>query len=116
MCTILTAVRVPNGLPCLNSVSRIIVKIILGKKEPGIQVFVNNQKTVVAGETVAVRRMYDYLKEYLILNIGGTAKAVGLSYNTVSAAIRKLINAGSYRNRRQWREIGYLSICRIWPF
>ena len=60
---------------------------------------IESDERKVAGETATVKRVYDYLKEHPIVNIGGTAKAVGLSYNTVSAAIRKLINSGIVSER-----------------
>ena len=51
------------------------------------------------GETATVKKVYDYLKEHPIINIGATAKAVELSYNTVSTAIKKLINLGIVSER-----------------
>ena len=51
------------------------------------------------GETATVKKVYDYLKEHPIINIGATAKAVELSYNTVSTAIKKLINLGIVAER-----------------
>ena len=41
-----------------------------------------------------VRRLFDYIERYPIIDIKRTASALGVSYNTVSSAVGKLVNAG----------------------
>ena len=41
-----------------------------------------------------LRRLFDYLEQHPIIDIGKTASALGVSYNTISSAIQKLINLG----------------------
>lgn len=41
-----------------------------------------------------VRRLFDYLEQYPIIDIQRTAKALDISYNTTSTAVKKLIAAG----------------------
>ena len=41
-----------------------------------------------------VRRVFEYIEQYPIIDIKRTAAALGVSYNTVSAAVEKLIQAG----------------------
>ena len=41
-----------------------------------------------------VRRVFDYIEQYPIIDIKRTATDLGVSYNTVSAAVGKLIQAG----------------------
>ena len=41
-----------------------------------------------------VRRVFDYIEQYPIIDIKRTAADLGVSYNTVSAAVGKLIQAG----------------------
>ena len=41
-----------------------------------------------------VRELFDYLKQHPIIEIKQTAAALGLSYNTVSAAVKKLMELG----------------------
>ncbi len=60
---------------------------------------ISKDEKKIMKETSAVRKIYDYLKEHPIVNISATAKAVGLSYNTVSAAIKKLRSVGIVTER-----------------
>jgi Fic family protein len=41
-----------------------------------------------------VRRVFDYIEQYPIIDIKRTAADLGVSYNTVSAAVGKLVQAG----------------------
>lgn len=41
-----------------------------------------------------VRKLFDYLEQHPIIEIKQTAAALGLSYNTVSAAVKKLMELG----------------------
>ena len=41
-------------------------------------------------DTDTVKSVFAYLKEHPIVNIGGTAKALGVAFNTVSTALKKL--------------------------
>ena len=45
-------------------------------------------------DTDTVKAVFAYLKEHPIVNIGGTAKALGMAFNTVSTALKKLSAAG----------------------
>ena len=65
-----------------------------------------------------VRLVYDYLERHPIIDIGHTAKALNISYNTVASAVRKLETVGilqqttnAARNRVFVYE-SYLSILR----
>lgn len=49
---------------------------------------------VTARKNDNVRRVFDYIEQYLIIDIKRTASDLGVSYNTVSAAVGKLIQAG----------------------
>lgn len=40
------------------------------------------------------QKLFNYLKEHPIINIGNTAKALGLSYNGVATAVNKMIEFG----------------------
>ena len=64
-----------------------------------INSIIETDEKKVRGETATVKKVYDYLKEHPIINIGATAKEVELSYNTVSTAIKKLINLGIVAER-----------------
>ena len=41
-----------------------------------------------------VRRLFDYVEQYPIIDIKRTASALGISFNTTSAAVNKLVEAG----------------------
>ena len=41
-----------------------------------------------------VRRLFDYVEQYPIIDIKRTAAALGISFNTTSAAVNKLVEAG----------------------
>lgn len=41
-----------------------------------------------------VRRLFDYIEQYPIIDIKKTARSLGISYNTTSSAVNKLIEAG----------------------
>ncbi len=49
---------------------------------------------VTARKNDNVRRVFDYIEQYPITDIKRTAADLGVSYNTVSAAVGKLIQAG----------------------
>ena len=49
---------------------------------------------VTARKNDNVRRVFDYIEQYPIIDIKRTAADLGVSYNTVSAAVGKLIQAG----------------------
>lgn len=49
---------------------------------------------VTARKNDNVRRVFDYIEQYPIINIKRTATDLGVSYNTVSAAVGKLVQAG----------------------
>lgn len=49
---------------------------------------------VTARKNDNVRRVFDYIEQYPIFDIKRTAADLGVSYNTVSAAVGKLIQAG----------------------
>ena len=44
-----------------------------------------------------VRRLFDYLEQYPIIDIKKTARALNISYNTAAAAVRKLADLGILR-------------------
>ena len=41
-----------------------------------------------------VRRLFDYIEQYPIIDIKRTAKSLGISYNTTASAVNKLVEAG----------------------
>jgi len=45
-------------------------------------------------KTETVSMVFDYIKEHPIISIGGTANVLGLSYNAVSNAVKKMVEAG----------------------
>ncbi len=45
-----------------------------------------------SGRKDSSRKLFDYLEQHPIIDIGRTAKALGISYNTVAAAVKKLID------------------------
>lgn len=45
-------------------------------------------------DTDTVKAVFAYLKEHPIVNIGGTARALGVAFNTVSTGLKKLSAAG----------------------
>lgn len=46
-----------------------------------------------------VRRLFDYVEQYPIIDIKRTAEALGISYNTASAAVNKLVQIGVLKER-----------------
>ena len=73
---------------------------------------------VTARKNDNVRRVFDYIEQYPIIDIKRTAADLGVSYNTVSAAVGKLIQAGILREttnalrNRVFTYEEYLSILR----
>jgi Fic family protein len=49
---------------------------------------------VTARKNDNVRRVFDHIEQYPIIDIKKTAAVLGVSYNTVSAAVGKLVRAG----------------------
>ncbi len=49
---------------------------------------------VTARKNDNVRRVFDYIEQYPIIEIKRTAADLGVSYNTVSSAVEKLVQAG----------------------
>ena len=49
---------------------------------------------VTARKNDNARRVFDYIEQYPIIDIKRTAADLGVSYNTVSAAVEKLVQAG----------------------
>ncbi|MBR4344926.1 MAG: winged helix-turn-helix transcriptional regulator [Lachnospiraceae bacterium] len=41
-----------------------------------------------------VRRVFDYIEQHPIIDIRKTSEALGVSYNTVSTAVNKLVQLG----------------------
>ena len=60
---------------------------------------IEKDEKMLEGQTETVKRVYQYLKEHPIINIGATAKNVGLSFNTVSNAVNKLMQFGILTER-----------------
>ena len=53
----------------------------------------------IIGQTATAKTVFDYLKEHPIVNIGTTAKSVGLSYNTVASGLNKLTELDIIREK-----------------
>lgn len=72
----------------------------------------------IQGETNSVKAVFAYLREHPIVNIGGTAKALGLAFNTVSASLKKLAAAGIVKEKttksrdRIFEYSGYVSVLK----
>ncbi len=49
---------------------------------------------VTARKNDNIRRVFDYIEQYPIIDIKRTANDLGISYNTASAAVSKLVQAG----------------------
>ena len=49
---------------------------------------------VTARKNDNVRRLFDYIEQHPIIDIGKTATDLGISYNTVSTAVGKLVQSG----------------------
>ncbi|MBQ6407873.1 MAG: Fic family protein [Butyrivibrio sp.] len=49
---------------------------------------------VTARKNDSVRRVFDYIEQYPIIDIKRTAADLGVSYNTISSAVVKLVQAG----------------------
>jgi len=70
------------------------------------------------GEKDTVRKLFDYIEQYPIIDIGKTAKHLGLSYNAVSNAVKKLMALGVLREttnasrNRVFAYDAYLAILR----
>ena len=64
-----------------------------------INQLIEKDEKMLEGQTETVKRVYQYLKEHPIINIGATAKNVGLSFNTVSNAVNKLMQFGILTER-----------------
>lgn len=54
---------------------------------------------LLTNQTETVKKTYAYLKEHPIVNIGSTAKAIGVSFNTVSTALKKLSVLGIVKEK-----------------
>ena len=52
----------------------------------------DGEKLVKKTETVS--KVFNYIKEHPIISIGGAATALGLSYNGVSGAVKKMVEVG----------------------
>ena len=50
-----------------------------------------NRLPVTSRQKDNIRRVFDYIEEYPIIDIKKTALNLGLSYNTVSTIVRKLV-------------------------
>ncbi len=65
-----------------------------------------------------VRRLFDYIEQYPIIDIKKTATDLGVSYNTVSTAVGKLVQAGILKEKtnvsrnRVFSYTAYLDILR----
>lgn len=59
-----------------------------------IHKIMNEDAAKIQKDTDTVKAVFTYLKEHPIVNIGGTAKALGVAFNTVSTALKKLSAAG----------------------
>lgn len=55
-----------------------------------ISVLIDKDTKLIATERDSVKKVYHYLKEHPIFDIGKTATALGLSFNTVSSAVKTL--------------------------
>ena len=64
-------------------------------------------------------KVFDYLESHPIIEIGKTAEAVGLSYNTVASAVQWLVGKGilvpttNFKRNRVFAYDAYLKILRL---
>ena len=65
-----------------------------------------------------VRRVFDFIEQFPIIDIKKTAEELGISYNTVSSAVKKLVKIGileattNYARNRVFVYKEYLDILR----
>lgn len=55
---------------------------------------ITSDRQKLSDQTKITIAVFDYLKEHPIINIGVTAKALGVSFNTVSSAIKQMMTLG----------------------
>lgn len=60
----------------------------------GINSLIRSDEEKLVRKTAATSRVFDYVKEHPIISIGGAAAALGLSYNGVSGAVKRMVEAG----------------------
>lgn len=76
----------------------------------------DEEKLVKKTETVS--KVFDYIKEHPIISIGGAATALGLSYNGVSGAVKKMVEVGILNETttkardRVFEYTGYINILK----
>ena len=79
-----------------------------------------NQALIAQSGRAATRtlKVFDYLERHPIIEIGKTAEAVGLSYNTVASAVQWLVKQGilvpttNFKRNRVFSYEAYLDILR----
>ncbi len=59
-----------------------------------LNALIRSDKMKLIKKTATVSKVFNYIKEHPIISIGGTANALGLSYNGVSGAVKKMVEAG----------------------
>ena len=59
-----------------------------------INSLIKSDEEKLAKTTKTVLKVFNYIKEHPIISIGGTATALGLSYNGVSGSVKKMVEAG----------------------
>ena len=59
-----------------------------------INMLIKSDEEKLIKKTETVSKVFNYIKEHPIISIGNTADTLGLSYNGVSNAVKKLIEAG----------------------
>jgi len=59
-----------------------------------INSLIRSDEEKLAGKAKTVSRVFHYIKQHPIISIGETASALGLSYNGVSGAVKKMVEAG----------------------
>ncbi len=62
-----------------------------------INSLIKSDEEKLGKKTATVLKVFDYIKEHPIISIGGAASALGLSYNGVSGAVKKLVEVGILR-------------------
>ena len=59
-----------------------------------INSLIKSDEEILVKKTETVLKVFDYIKEHPIISIGGAATALGLSYNGVSGAVKKMVEVG----------------------
>ncbi len=79
---------------------------------------IKSDQEKLAKKTKTLSKVFDYVKEHPMISIGGAAVALGLSYNGVDGAVKRLVEAGILKEvtnkarDRVFEYSGYINILK----